>query len=358
MNPTIKCFFLLVISFTVSCSVKTINVSKKPSLNKSSTEARSNLSKQANQLFWQALHSGSYEDLPKVIRVLTAAYLEDPNDTETVVHLGFSHIWALSERGRLAEIEPTITDHATLSLKYFGEAYQLNPKDPRVLGFLADLKMTVGNISQDEGLRREGYFDGLASIGKWKEFNYFTIGYVLSSLPHDSWQFQNALAWQWKTIESCLDGKFDLNEAAYTEDHLSLQLNEKDPKKVRACWNTWIAPHNFEGFFLNLGDMLVKNGETSKAIKAYSIAQKAPTYREWPYKEILEARMKRAKENVSKFRAAFDGSRSYPVSEVMLINSSISCVVCHQKSESELLRDRDFDFASYKKDQDIYWLQQ
>jgi len=31
--------------------------------------------------------------------------------------------------------------------------------------------------------------------------------------------------------------------------------------KKRVCWNSWIAPHNFEGFFLNMGDMLVKSGD-------------------------------------------------------------------------------------------------
>jgi hypothetical protein len=32
---------------------------------------------------------------------LTAAYLEDPRDAETAAHLGFSHVWRLSERVRL-----------------------------------------------------------------------------------------------------------------------------------------------------------------------------------------------------------------------------------------------------------------
>ena len=34
------------------------------------------------------------------------------------------------------------------------------------MGFLADLKMTVGDIAQDDKLKRQGYFEGLKSIKK------------------------------------------------------------------------------------------------------------------------------------------------------------------------------------------------
>ena len=40
----------------------------------------------------------------------------------------------------------------------------------------------------------------------------------------------------------------------------------------RACWNSRIAPHNLEGFFLNMGDMLVKSGDWSGPGYADAIA--------------------------------------------------------------------------------------
>ena len=238
----------MLISFIAvkACSVKTVNVSKKISL-----KDQTDLAKHANEVFWDNFHQGNYEEIPNVINILNAAYLENPNDVETVLHLGFAHIWALSESGKLEVIPPTIIDHGVLSLKYFGEAYKLNPKDPRALGFLADLKMIVGNLSADDGLTREGYIDGLASIRKWKEFNYFTIGYVLSGLPHDSWQFEKGLEWQWETLDACLGEKVDReNFTSYFSKYYSLKEQSKtDIKKDRACLNSWIAPHNLEGFF-------------------------------------------------------------------------------------------------------------
>src|SRR5882724_3535671 len=51
----------------------------------------------ANDQFWQALHRGRYEDLPQVLDALTAVYLQNPNDAETAAHIGFSHVWRVSE---------------------------------------------------------------------------------------------------------------------------------------------------------------------------------------------------------------------------------------------------------------------
>ena len=133
---------------------------------------------------------------------LSAAYNENPNDLETFKHLGFTHMWALSERQKLYVIPPTIIDHGTLALKYYGESYKLNPNDPRILGFLADAKMTVAAISDDKKLTIDGYFNGKKSINQWKEFNYFTIGYFLSQLHQDTWQFKKALECGPKDYES------------------------------------------------------------------------------------------------------------------------------------------------------------
>ncbi len=47
-----------------------------------------------------------------------------------------------------------------------------------------------------------------------------------------------------------------------------------DPKIFRTCWNSWIAPHNWEGFCLNWGDMLAKNGEVEEAQRIYNLAKK------------------------------------------------------------------------------------
>jgi len=67
------------------------------------------------------------------------------------------------------------------------------------------------------------------------------------------------------------------------------RLTYTAPKK-RVCWNSWIAPHNFEGFFLNLGDMLVKAGDWQTAQKIYANAKLPKEYATWKYQAVLEER--------------------------------------------------------------------
>ena len=74
-----------------------------------------------------------------------------------------------------------------------------------------------------------------------------------------------------------------------------MENTETNLKRKRACWNSWIAPHNVEGFYLNMGDMLVKNGDWEKAVEIYSLAKQVPQYENWTYKGVLEKRIKISK---------------------------------------------------------------
>lgn len=340
---------LLLVFFLWGCSlgVTTLN------LKKERDDRPTQLNIHANEYFWENLHQGNYAALDSVFFYLKAAYSENSNHLETVTHLGFAHMWALSERQRLNPIPPGITDHATLALKYFGESYRMNPHDPRVLGFLADAKLTLGTLSEDSKLTTKGYFDGLKSIHQWKEFNYFTVGYVLSQLPKESWQFQKALNWQWKTIDACLCKKFKKDFKDLTP-YLVLEATETKLQRKRACWNSWIAPHNMEGFFLNMGDMLVKNGDWKKGVEIYHLAKQVPQYESWPFQELLEHRITHAQSNVEQFQKNFNNREFLLKEQAPLIQTSISCVACHQMGPGDRERYRDFNWEHYKKINRVY----
>jgi hypothetical protein len=96
--------------------------------------------------------------------------------------------------------------------------------------------------------------------------------------------------------------------------------------KKRACWNSWIAPHNFEGFFLNMGDMLVKAGDWQTAQKIYANAKLSKEYASWKYQPVLEDRISQAQSNVASFNALNETAKPR-----MMINSEFSCMVCHQQ---------------------------
>lgn len=278
----------------------------------------------ADELFWSTLHGADYEHIAPALEAETAAYLSSTNDAVTTAHVGWLHIWRLSERQRLAAVPATITDDATLSRRYFQEAVELNPGDARYLGFLASATLAEGGIHHDEAETRRGYYLMLDAIKAYPEFNLFTAGYTMSGQPADSDRYKQALDWQWQNLDVCVGEKVDRTSAAYAK--YMTQATDKGVKRV--CWNTWIAPHNFEGFFLNMGDMQVKSGDWQTGIKLYENAKLSSTYAQWPFREALEQRIHDAQQNVAAFNAKTDAANYKP----MMGASAFSCVACHQQS--------------------------
>ena len=292
---------------------------------KTPVATRSEAAVRADGLFWQTLHSGDYDGIPKAMQAVKAAYLQAPGDATTAAHVGFLHIWRLSESARMPTLSPSITDDAVLARKYFQEAVALNPAEARYQGFLGATMLAEGAIHKDEKITRQGYFTLLDSIDAWPEFNLFTAGYVMSAQPSDTARFKQALAWQWRTLDECAGTAVDRSVASFSA-YMPQQTQEG---KKRVCWNSWIAPHNFEGFFLNMGDMLVKSGDWQTAQKIYANARLSPDYAQWKFSPTLEARIIQAQANVSVFNTA---QRGTAVGDAVIMNNSrFSCMACHQQ---------------------------
>ena len=290
---------------------------------KTASAARTEAAERADALFWTTLHAGDYEGIPRAITALTAAYLADPRDPVTAAHLGWLHIWRLVERARLDVVPPGITDHAVLSRKYFEEAVRLRPGEARYLGFYASTLLAEGNIHKDQKLTRQGYFTLQDSIRAWPEFNLFTAGYVMSGQAWDGDAYRDALEHMWRNVEACIGERADRANPDYAR--FMRRETREGPKRV--CWNSEIAPHNFEGFFLNFGDMLVKSGQVDTARAMYRNATLAREYPSWPYRGVLEARLRDAAANVAAFRVAPPA----PGATRMMVESPFACAGCHQR---------------------------
>lgn len=307
----------IILLFLCGCASIAISAAKP----KRPSAAQTELAKQANDAFWAALHAGAYEQIPDVKEQLQRAYLTDPNDAATAAHLGFLHIWAISERSRLPKLEASITDHMLLSQRYFTEAVEMT-HDPRFEGFLAVTELANGTIHKDERLLRTGYFRLEKAVDDYPEFNLFSRGFTRSSFPVDHEFFKKGLEDMWKNIDVCLDATIDRANPDYTR-YMAAQTTEG---LKRVCWNGWIAPHNHEGFALNLGDMLVKAGDVKAARVMYANAKLSKTFDRWPYRDVLERRIAEAEENVEHFRKKAD---EQPEGHRMMIASEFSCSGCH-----------------------------
>jgi hypothetical protein len=279
------------------------------------------LAKHAQELFWETLHRGQYNNISQSQYQLMAAYLENPNDPNLAAHLGFLHIWSITERQRFKTIPPTIVDHIVLSKFYFSNAVELNNQDARYLGFYGDSTLVEGKIFHNEREQVSGYFILKQAINMWPEFNYFTAGYVMSVLPPDTKQYKEAVEWQWKTLDLCAGEKVDRRHP----DFSPYMKNATSVGPKRVCWNSWIAPYNFEGFFMNMGDMLVKAGDWQMAQQVYRNAKLDSAYSTWPYRQMLEDRIINAKNNVASFQKEYVSPN-----KTIMFNSGYGCVACHQ----------------------------
>ena len=304
-----------------SCSY----VAEKTAPEKRAATTRTAAALKADEMFWATLHGGAYEQIPQALEAQTAAYLANPTDAVSAAHVGWLHIWRVSERARLSAIPATLTDDAVVSRRYFQEAVALDPTEARYLGFLAAATLAEGNINRDERLTRRGYFMMLDAIKAWPEFNLFTAGYVMSAQPAGSERFKQALQWQWQNLDVCVGETVDRRTAEYAK-YMTLETQEG---RKRVCWNSQIAPHNFEGFFLNMGDMLVKAGDWQTARKIYGDAKLSPTYSQWQYRDVLEQRIRDAPDNVAAFSAPVDPT--YHGDKQIMVATAFACMACHRQ---------------------------
>jgi len=275
----------------------------------------------ADSLFWRTLHAGDYDSIPRALLVQKAAYLQNPTDSRTAAHVAFLHAWRIAERARVTRMSPVITDDIILARRYFDQSTLYEPVyDARIHGFGAVFRMVEGDLHRDPALWEEGLRRGRSAIEAWPEFNWFTIGYALSTRPESSPYFQEGLEMQWKTVESCGRTRVDRTNPI-PEVALAALRTETDPLRIRACTNTWIAPHNVQGFFLNMGDMVTKSGDWRTAQKVYRLAEAADGYVQWQYRSVLQDRIRDAEQNVAEFRKDNSG---------MMFRSRFACAACHQ----------------------------
>jgi hypothetical protein len=280
---------------------------------------------QAEREFESALSAGNYAALPDVIEALTQAYLRAPHDPTLALYVGHAHFWRVAERARNAEPRATVTDDLLVAERYFTQAKLLRPEDYRILGWLGSVKLSLGNVHDDQHWVREGYFmleDGVTAFG---EFNLFSKSYVLSIVPRDHPRFEEAVDAMWRSVESCDAGGLDREHpdfAPYFRASASVSL--LGPKRV--CHNLPKAPHNFEGFFLHCGDVLVKAGKPALARVMYENARLEPSFTSWPYRDVLEERIRSAESRALGF-AAKDAA-DWPE---MMVTSRLACSGCHQR---------------------------
>ena len=277
----------------------------------------------ASALMWAALAQGDYTAIDRVLTALHGAYLQDPADATTAAHIGFVQMWRVAESARNGKPDPSVLASMASARRFLEESVALDASDARRQGFRASARLAEGAMHRDPALQRLGTADMQDAVRAWPQFNLFTLARNLGRAPAGSKALEQAIDALWQAQDLCIDGtlpRHDPDMKAHMHLHTSEGAN-------RVCWNSGVAPHNFEGFFLEWGDLLVKNGNAALARKIYANARHSPDYGTWTYRELLEARIRDADANVARFGASPDAAHHVPIGRA----SPIACVSCHQK---------------------------
>lgn len=268
---------------------------------------------EADKYFWDNFHAGNYDSIPQMLERLKRAYYENPGDYKLAAHIGFTHAWAIAEDDKLEESTATIIDNASLARMYFKEAFDLAPEDDwRFYGFYASFLMAEGTIHGNDKQVVEGYFEMKKAVKKYPEFNLFTKAYSIMN----GGRSKEAIEDLWKNLDKCACEKVSRTNLDYRKyDHL-----REVESKMSTCWNTWIAPHNLEGFFLIFGDLMLQEKDRAGALMMFRNATYTDNFDNWGYKEKVLQRISKV-ENAMATNALKAG---------IYVHDYDQCMVCHE----------------------------
>ena len=314
-----RCPLALLIFFLGGCS--SIAIALAPTRE---PEAPSDATERGERLFAEALLEGSYERLPEILEELTRLSVEHPRDGRLHLLLGMAHLWRVSEKERDPAPSPRLTEHVVLSRHYLGSARALLPEDPRVHGWNAGAMLATATLLDDARARREGYFEMQDAMSDFPEFNLFSASFVFSRLPADDPKYEPEVVDSMFEATARCYGDADRWAERRASVAAAMAEVERPTDERRVCYPSPDAPHNVEGFFLHFGDALSKAGRLDDAREAWSLAQLVPSFRTWPYRAELEARLADPEAHSRVARAGRAG-------EGMMITSRFACSGCHQR---------------------------
>jgi hypothetical protein len=159
-----------------------------------------------------------------------------------------------------------------------------------------------------------------ASVAQDPEFSLFNRARLVFDLPPGSPDAADRLDDFWKKLDACAGEPVD--RAAFDLAKYLAQMTTTGPGRV--CWNTEHTPHGVEGFFLYMGDALVKRGDAATARQIYGNARVSPSYASWPFRAQLDDRIA----NADAWAALLsDGD---PTHDPTLISAATdACASCH-----------------------------
>ena len=279
--------------------------------------------------FLDVFHASRYSQAESAAKVLDDAAIASPKDGPVSFVRFLAHLWHLNEYGRDQNPDPAVLQAEAMALLgLITTAKANNPTDARVDCFLGIQQVNVGRAIMNPDLVGEGFKTIDASVSAWPQFSLFCKALAYDSLPVTDPDFNKAVDAMYQTFEACFGEKIDRNNPDISK-YLSLAT---DQGLNRACWNDWLAPHNGEGTYLYIGDLLVKAGNVAAAKIAYADAKLVKEYAQWPYKYLLEDRLGTDLDAKAALYRDADPKNDPPIGGG---SDNHACTFCHSASAEE-----------------------
>jgi hypothetical protein len=245
--------------------------------------------------FWAIYHGNDYDAIPKVQEELAGAMQRDPENPMLFALLGATHFWHVGEAARDENPhDPALESDMANAADLFGKSLQLDYYSKHPVGYIDDdhlpgyLGITTVHLGQqdsDADLVAKGDQILNFAVYQFPEFNNFNRWAAHNSDPKDSDSYKEALDSLWEGLDACIAGRID---RANPDVRPYLDLVTSVGRKKACWWEGNIAPYSYEGYFLNLGNGLVKAGQVEAAKVIFADVQYAKNYSTWPYRFYFE----------------------------------------------------------------------
>ena len=298
---------------------------------------------QAKDEFWRVFSASSYELAPVVSAQLDAASANLPDDPELVLLAAHSKFWQVveSQRDQLGTSPQTFQMLSQAAGMQLGQYMQMRPDDKRPFSWIAPLQFAGAAATGDMAGLQAAMDLADVGIAQAPGFNNFARLVMEAQLPATHPLYARALDGAYGLLEARFDRTISRDDATSIDMHGLVAAgkcqSDSYPSRPAAahgayanpdptCWNSWLAPHEYEGLWLFLGDTWLKGSHLSAARQAYENATLLPSYVTWPYKDLVHDRLTNFDELSDRLSDA-----TVDNDPVLINQSEATCSVCHAR---------------------------
>lgn len=270
----------------------------------------------AVQAIRRAMRENGYDRYETLVVDIDAAAEAYPEDPTIAMYAATLRLWRLAEGARDPNLnlfsQAIILGEARAR---FDAAIALSPSDGRLRAWSASLTMRAAQTTGSAVGIEQGKQELEEAVPLYPAFGSFVQGALLGTLPTSDPDLATAAEKMYATLESC-GATLDRQNPVFTLPH--------DPARGGLCGNSQWVPHNLEGLFLNLGDVMIKAGNVDAASVMYANAQRVPAFETWLLRDELEARIENAQANADSLTDA-DPANDFKTP----LDAGYFCVGCH-----------------------------